>query len=132
MKILIHTKNIDLTPSIETLVNQKVGSLEKFIPYTKRGQPPEAGTADSPRYGVRASELVEVRVEVGKPSKHHQKGPVFYAEINLKLGKQLFRATQEHMNLEHALVAARDEVERQLKKFKNKRRDLARQPLFES
>lgn len=108
MKVMIHAKNVDLSPSIETLVNQKIGTLGKFI--------------------NRAGELVEARVEIGKPSKHHQKGPVFYAEINLKLGSRLFRATHEHMNLEYALVAARDEIKRQLQKFKTKRRDLGRKP----
>lgn len=109
MRIMLHAKNMDLTPSIETLVNQKVGSLEKFV--------------------GRSGELAEARVEVGKPSKHHQKGMVFYAEINLKLGSQLFRAEEKHIDLQSAVVAARDDIERQLKKFKTKRRDLARQPI---
>lgn len=110
MRIFIHTKNFDLTPVIETLVNQKVGVLDKFI----------AGS----------SELAEARVEVGKPSKHHQKGMVFYAEINLKLGKQLFRAEEKRIDLQSAVVAARDDIEHQLKKFKTKRRDLSRHTQF--
>lgn len=108
---MIHAKNFDLTPAIRTLVEQKVGALEKFI--------------------ESAGELAEARVEVGKPSKHHRTGMVFYAEINLQLGRKLFRAEEKHMKLEYALVAARNELERQLRKFKTKRRDLGRrQRLF--
>jgi len=31
MKIIIKTKNLELTPSLENYINEKIGSLEKFI-----------------------------------------------------------------------------------------------------
>ncbi len=105
MQIIIHTKNIDLTPSIKTLVEDKVGSVEKFI------KPKNA-------------ELAEARVEVGRPSKHHKSGMIYYAEINLKIGSRLLRAEARHMKLEYAVVEARKDLERQIKKGKQKRRDL--------
>lgn len=108
MKILIHTKNIELTPSIELFMNQKMDTISKLF------KPND--------------QLVEARVEIGRPSKHHQKGPVYYTEINLKIGGVLLRAVVEHEDLRTAIDFARDEIERQVKKFKSKRRDLARQP----
>ena len=101
MKIIIRGANIDLTPSIKAFVEEKVGSVEKFI------NPSDI-------------ELAEARVEVGKSSQHHKTGPVFYAEINLKIGSKLLRAVVEHEDLHTAVDFARNEVEAQLKKEKQK------------
>ena len=106
MKIMIHTKNLDLTPSIETAIGQKMDTIAKLF---KPGE-----------------QLTEARIEVGKPSRHHQKGFVYYAEINLKIGGKLLRAVAEHVDLRTAVDFARDEIERQIKKFKSKRRDTSR------
>mgnify|MGYP001599454914 CR=1 FL=1 len=108
MQTMIHAKNIELTPSIETFVNQKMAMIAKLF---KLGD-----------------QLVEARVEIGRPSKHHLKGLVYYAEINLKIGGELLRATVEHVDLRTAVDFARDEIERQVKKFKSKRRDTSRKP----
>ena len=105
---MIHTKNIELTPSIETFINQKMATLAKLF---KLGD-----------------ELIEARVEIGRPSKHNLKGLVYYAEINLKMGGKLLRATVEHVDLRTAIDFARNEIESQIKKLKNKRRDSARKP----
>ena len=108
MKIMIHAKNIELTPSIETWIDQKMATLMKLF---KPGD-----------------QLTEARIEVGRPSKHHHTGPVHYAEINLKIGGVLLRAVSEHIDLRTAVDFARDEIERQVKKFKSKSRDARRLP----
>lgn len=105
---MIHTKNLDITPSIEIFVNQKMSTIAKLF------------KADD--------KLVEARIEIGRPSRHHLKGPVYYAEINLKMGGKLLRATVEHVDLRTAIDFTRDEIERQVKKFKSKIRDANRQP----
>lgn len=99
MKIILQAKNIDLTPGLKVFVDKKVGSISKLISDHKEG-------------------LAEARVEVGKPSRHHHKGFVFYAEINLKIGSALLRAIEEHLDLHTAIDRARDKIERQLRKFK--------------
>jgi putative sigma-54 modulation protein len=109
MKIIIRGTNIDLTPSIKAFVEEKVGSVEKFI------SPSDSG-------------LAEARVEVGKPSQHHKTGVIFYAEVNLKIGGQLFRGVAEHVDLYTAVDFAKSEVEEQLKKDKQKVRDSHRVP----
>jgi len=107
--LILHTKNIGLTPSIRTFVEKKVGSVSKFL------KPAE-------------NSLAEARVEIGKPSRHHKSGFVFYAEINLKIGSRFFRAVAEHLDLHTAIDFARDEIERQIKEQKEKSREARRKP----
>lgn len=109
MKIIIYAKNIELTPAIKSYAEEKIGSIGKFL-----------GEADN--------DLVEARIEIGKPSMHHREGSVFYAEVNLKLGGNLLRATHEDYDLYTAIDKVRDEIENQIKKFKEKRTDLSRKP----
>lgn len=106
MRINIVTKNITLDNPLRTFVEEKVGGLEDFL----RGS------------------VIEAYVEIGKPSEHHRKGPVFYAEVNFKIGGVVLRAQAKHEDLRSAIVRAKEELYSQIKKFKEKRKDLARQP----
>lgn len=63
---------------------------------------------------------VEARIEVGRPSKHHRSGMVFYAEVNLKLPGKLLRSEATHLRLEYAVNEVFKETERQVKKYKEK------------
>jgi ribosomal subunit interface protein len=74
------------------------------------------------------TDLAEARVEIGRPSKHHKSGFVYYGEVNLKIGGRLFRAVSEHLDLYVAIDIARDEVERQIKAYKERNRQARRQP----
>lgn len=102
MKIILHGKNIELTPAIKSFVDEKIGSLDRLF----------LGSASS---------LIEARVEVGKPSLHHHDGEIFYAEINLRVGGMLMRANESHLDLYAAIDRVRDEIEIQIKKFKGKK-----------
>lgn len=101
MKIILHGKNIELTPAIREYVDEKIGHVEKIL----GGESPS----------------VEARIEIGKPSSHHHKGPVYYAELNVRAGKMLFRATAEHDDVRTAIDTVRDEIQRQISKFKTKK-----------
>ncbi len=114
MKILISTKNISLDGALETFVQEKIGGLEKFI---ERGH-------SHLRQGF--GEPTEARVEIGLPSKHHRSGRVYYAEVNLKMGGKLLRATCQHEDLRNAIVDVKNELQEQIRKFKEKRTDLTR------
>lgn len=98
-----------LTPAIRSFVDEKISSLSRF--FKKAGL-----------------EMVEVRVEVGKPSRHHKSGFVYYAEVNMKIGRRLLRASAEHFDLYAAIDQVRDEIEVQLKKFKEKITKSSRKP----
>lgn len=107
MKIMIHGLHMELTPTIKAHVEEKIGSLEHMM-------------------DAKHAELAEVRVEVGKPSKHHQHGAVFYAEANLKMGREFFRATASHEDLHAAVNDVRTDLERQLRKHKTKEHAFSR------
>lgn len=99
MKIDIVYKNIKPDAPLEVFVNDKIGSLEKFI----------KGPA------------TYVRVEIGKPSDHHRKGEVFYAEANIKMGGKLLRAQSKHIDLRAAIVEVKNKIQREMEKFKDKK-----------
>jgi putative sigma-54 modulation protein len=109
MKLILYGKNLDLTPSIKAFVEEKIGSVSKFL------KPAE----DS---------LAEARVEIAKPSKHHRSGFIYRAEVNLKIGSRFFRAAAEHLDLYTAVDFARDEIERQIKEHKERSREARRKP----
>ena len=101
MKYILQSVNISISPSIQALVEAKINSLERFV---SRFSP----------------EAVESRIEVGKPSRHHHTGPVFYAEINLKVPGKLLRAEATHLDLNSAINEAFKEMGRQIKDYKEK------------
>ncbi|OGN30620.1 MAG: ribosomal subunit interface protein [Candidatus Yanofskybacteria bacterium RIFCSPLOWO2_02_FULL_43_10b] len=101
MKYILQSVNISISPSIQALVEAKINSLERFV---SRFSP----------------EAVEARIEVGKPSRHHHTGPVFYAEINLKVPGKLLRAEATHLDLNSAINEAFKEMGRQIKDYKEK------------
>ncbi|OGN30028.1 MAG: ribosomal subunit interface protein [Candidatus Yanofskybacteria bacterium RIFCSPLOWO2_01_FULL_49_25] len=101
MNIILHGKNIELTPSIKAYVDEKLGHVAKVL-----------GTD---------SGSIKMDVEIGRPSAHHLKGLVHYAEVNLSVGGMIFRATAEHEDVHTAIDKVRDEVERQIRKFKTKK-----------
>lgn len=106
MKINITAKNITLDEPLRVFIEQKIGILEKFI---QKGP-------------------VGAMVEIGKPSRHHKTGPVFYAEVNLKVGGDLLRGEGSNKDLRTAINEARDELHIQIKKLKERKKDLSRKP----
>jgi len=46
----------------------------------------------------------------------------------LNMGGKLLRATCQHEDLRNAIVDVKNELQRQIKKFKDKRKDLSRTP----
>lgn len=100
IKIDIYTKDIELTPAIREYVNMKVGKLEK---YSKN------------------KVLFQVSVEIGRTTNHHHKGQVFRAELQMQVPGGLLRAESVKDDLRAAIDEAKDELERELKKTKEKR-----------
>lgn len=107
MNIIIHAKNIELTLAIKAYAEEKISSLAKFL------RPANAKVA-------------EAKIELAKPSEHHKTGPVFYAEVDLALGGLVMRATTQQSDLYAAIDEIREELERQIKKDKEKKVDSRR------
>jgi len=63
---------------------------------------------------------VEAWVEIGKTTLHHKKGPVFWAECQMRFPKRSLRSTARSKDLRLAITEVKDELQRQLKQYKNK------------
>jgi putative sigma-54 modulation protein len=100
MQIDIKGTNLELTEAIKDYVNEKIGSLDKFF-----------------------DGILEARVDIGLTTKHHQKGNIFRAEVNLEVPrKHNLRAESEREDLYMAINEVKDELQRQIKKLKEKMR----------
>lgn len=108
MKIDITTKNITLDGPLEVFINEKIGTLK--------------------RYSGKIGDTATAYVEIGKPSKHHKKGLVFYAEANMNVNGTSVRAQAWHNDLRAAIVDVKDGLKIELAKLKEKKKDSARKP----
>lgn len=107
MKIKITTTNIEITGAIESYVDEKMRSVEKFaIPHE--------------------NEVPVVSVEIGKTNNHHHSGDIFRAEANISVRGKHFRATSEKSDLYSAIDDMRNELVRELSSHKEKTRTLVR------
>lgn len=113
MKIVIKTKNIKLNKALEDYIQEKFGSLDKFskIFYSD--------TYFNHFFG-KGKPRVEAWVEIGKTTLHHRKGPFFYAECQMRFPKRSLRSTAEAEDLKLAITEVKDELQRQLKQYKEK------------
>ena len=99
MKLIIEAVGLTLTPSLKIEIEEKLGNIEKFF---------------------RDTEAMELRVEISRPSTHHKKGDVYYAEANLKIPGGLLRATATNEDMYLAIDGARHILERQITQHKDK------------
>lgn len=100
MKILIKATNFDLTPSIESQIHEKLGSIEKFIP--------------------EGTEPLEMRVEVGLTSTKHTSGDIFRAEANLRIHSDILRSEAVGKDIFMAINEVKDQLQRIVKRYKSK------------
>ena len=81
MKINIKAVNLDLTPALNQYLEEKIGSLSKFLKnYEIEGE-------------------IQARVEVSRTTRHHHHGNVFRTEINLILPKKILRSVAEREDI---------------------------------
>ncbi len=99
MRINIKTKNFSLTPSIETYLREKLDSLDKILPY---------------------NDSIFADVELARTTRHHQKGDIFRAEVNLTISGKLIRSVAEQWDLRVAIDRVRDELGRKITSNKEK------------
>ena len=99
MKIDLKTKNFVITPSIRTYLQEKLDTLDKFLP---------------------KDESISADVELAKTTKHHQKGDIFKAEVNLMIPGRLIRVVAEKWDLRVAIDAVKDELQREITMNKEK------------
>ena len=109
MKIDIKATNLEVTPALAEFIDEKIGSLDKFIRGGAKGGDGEQGTY-----------LVEAYVEVARDTKHHKQGEVFRAEVNLKIGGRVLRAERSEWDARAAIDGVREELKMILEKEQGK------------
>jgi len=102
MKIIFKEKDFEITPSIESYDEKKMETLEKF--FKSFGE-----------------EKRIIEVELGKSTGKQKSGNIFRAEINITLEGKTFRAESEQTDIFSAIDEMRDDLEQEIKKFKNKK-----------
>ncbi|MDP3014965.1 MAG: ribosome-associated translation inhibitor RaiA [bacterium] len=103
MKINIKATNLELTPPIREYIENKIGSLNRFL---KRFE--------------NKSE-VEVFVEIARTTKHHRHGNVLYAEATVPIGKKILRAEHFDWDIRVAIDKVKDKLQKEIKKYKEKK-----------
>jgi len=102
MQIIFKKKDFTITPAIESYVEKKMETLEKF--FKSFGE-----------------EKRIIEVELGKSTGKQKSGNIFRAEININLGGKMFRAESEQADIYAAIDEMRDDLEQEIKKFKEKK-----------
>jgi ribosomal subunit interface protein len=100
MQVNIKTTNLEITPEIKKVIEEKISPLDRFV-----------STVKMP---------LEAFVEVGLVSRHHRKGDVFYAEANIDLPGKIVRSEAKEDNLFKAINVVKDELQLLLKKYVKK------------
>jgi ribosomal subunit interface protein len=111
MKIISKTKNLELTDALSKFIDEKVGSLKKFIDVLKQDIPEKGKT------------LAEVFVEVEKETEHHRKGQIFNCQLEIRLPGRSLMAKANSDDLYKAIIDAKEELKMEIEKYKFKKID---------
>jgi ribosomal subunit interface protein len=113
MKIIIKTTKIKLTPAIKAYVREKINSLERFA----------EDLFDKEYFNHlfgKGKPRVEAWIEIGKTTKHHKKGPIFFAECQMRFPGKSIRSETKRENLKLAITEVKDKLQRELNEYKEK------------
>ena len=102
MHINIKATNLDLTLSLRAYIDQKLGTLGKFI---------EKFDAEG---------VAEIWMEVGRTTRHHHKGNVFRAEADLRLPHKILRAVEESEDVRAAIDLIRNKLRLEIEKYRTR------------
>ena len=108
MRVAIRQKNLEVTPALADFINSKL-----VRPLSRRLKKFEA-----------LSPLLEI--EVGRSTRHHHKGKIYHAEVNLTLGGALLRAEVDDQDIRTACDLLEKELLGELSKHLDKQRSTAK------
>ena len=106
MNINIKATGMDLTDAIRDYAEGKVKSLTKFF-----------------------ENIQQADIDVGLESNHHNKGKIYYAEVNLQIPGKMVRVKKNAEELYKAIDKVKDHLKVELEKAKGKIRDLDKKAL---
>ncbi len=101
MTINIKATSISLTPDITNYLDKQLQGLSKFTD-------PAGGSA-------------KTQVELGRTTRHHEKGDIFKAEITIYRGKRTYRAESEADDLFSAIDGMKDQIINELRTDKKRK-----------
>ncbi|MFC1630180.1 HPF/RaiA family ribosome-associated protein [Patescibacteria group bacterium] len=107
MKIVIKTKNIKLEPELKKYIQEKISSLEGFKKIFQQKK-------------FFKKEKIETRLEIGKETLHHKKGPYFKAYCQIHLPGKILKAEAVSKTIQGAIIKVRDELHMGLKQYREK------------
>ncbi len=99
MIINIHGTGIELTTAIKQYAEEKISGLTKFF-----------------------DNIRQADIDIGLRSHHHNKGKIFYAEVNLHVPGELVRVEKDSEDLYKAIDKVKDHLKVDLEKRKEKMR----------
>jgi putative sigma-54 modulation protein len=100
MKVKIRANNLKLTPAIQAYIEEKMNMVEKFLG---------------------SIQVINCDFEVELTTKHHHKGDIFRAEVNLAIAKDLLRVEKLEADLYKAIDKVKDHLIDLIKRHKEKR-----------
>ncbi|MCX6792830.1 MAG: ribosome-associated translation inhibitor RaiA [Candidatus Falkowbacteria bacterium] len=99
MKVNIRANNLKLTPAIHDYIDEKMAAVEKFLGNIQ---------------------VINCDFEVELTTKHHHKGDIFRAEVNLEVAKDLLRVEKLEADLYKAIDKVKDHLIDVITKHKEK------------
>lgn len=99
MKTIIKATNLELTPEIKKAIEEKIGSLDKFISHIDPA-------------------VIQASVEVAFEKGYEDKEKAYYAEVNIKLPGNIIRSEARGNNIYKAINEVKDELQRSFRKYK--------------
>jgi len=109
MRLNLKATNISLNEDIRSYLEKRLTSLGKLI------------DMDDP--------VVLIDVELGRTTKHHQSGDIFFAEINIHRRKEAFRAVSNRGDLNSAIDDMHDEIAGELLSWKGRKKSYSQRKL---
>jgi len=113
VKIVIKATNLELNQELRDYIEEKIGGLEKFAKVFQNENYYNG-------FFAKGKPRVEVWVEIEKTTRHHQKGDIFRAEAQMRFPGKSLRAESKRDDLKLAITEIKDELQRELKQYKEK------------
>lgn len=99
MTINLHGTGLEITPALRDYAEEKIMSLGKFF-----------------------DNIQGANIDIGTRGNHHNKGDIYYAEVNISIPGHFIRVVKEEADLYKAIDKVKDHLKVELEKVKEKMR----------
>lgn len=109
MQINFKTTNLNLTPELKKFITRRLQVIKKLLKEDRKNE----------KY---KKEKIQVLIELAERPGYRKKEQKYYAEINIYLPGKTLRAEAENWDIRLAFNEAKEESERQIRKYKTELR----------